>query len=587
MKSYLTIFWLNISWSVYAMAGIIHVPADTASIQGGIFLANTGDTVLVADSNYYENINFLGKAITVASLFIIDGDTNHINNTVIDGSQPSHPDSGSVVLFVSGEDTTSVLCGFTITGGTGTKFQVTIPIPPYNLMVRGGGGILVNNSGATIFGNRIIQNSLDDVQVQECAGGGIAIGSPGNTKWSIIENNLIQNNACRNGSLSNSGGGLSIVSNAMVRGNTIRLNQALSNTPQAVGGGLHFEGGDSVIVIDNILDGNVAATNSTSRLGVGGGAYFMRKDSAFVQVIRNIFAFNEVKSSYWSGGSGVGFDTVNGEVLFVNNIIHNNFFSGSNVCHGGGIYITHSEVEIINNTFKGNIATYGGGVCNRYSEETVYTNNILWNDSSYIGPREIEIIKNAGEQDPEIAYCDIQGGWNGVGNINADPMFLDPANQWFCLHEQSPCVDSGDVNILDPEDPFIPGYALWPARGTIISDIGAFGGPDANCWDDPITGLEKKSERHVQIPNTVLLYQNYPNPFNPATTIEFSLPQTRYVTLKIYNILGEEVATLVSDRLTAGKYKYDWNANGLASGVYLYFLEAGVFKRTKKLILLK
>jgi hypothetical protein len=70
------------------------------------------------------------------------------------------------------------------------------------------------------------------------------------------------------------------------------------------------------------------------------------------------------------------------------------------------------------------------------------------------------------------------------------------------------------------------------------------------------------------------LGQNYPNPFNPTTTIEFSIPKAEFVTLKIYNILGEEVTTLVSERLTAGQYKYQWDASGLPSGVYFYKLEA-------------
>ncbi|UCG55151.1 MAG: T9SS type A sorting domain-containing protein, partial [Dehalococcoidia bacterium] len=86
----------------------------------------------------------------------------------------------------------------------------------------------------------------------------------------------------------------------------------------------------------------------------------------------------------------------------------------------------------------------------------------------------------------------------------------------------------------------------------------------------------------------------YPNPFNPSTTIEFDLPKTSQVTLKIYNILGEEVATLVSDRLTAGSYSYEWNASNLSSGVYLYRLsvgsltgEAGDFVETRKMVLMR
>jgi len=89
------------------------------------------------------------------------------------------------------------------------------------------------------------------------------------------------------------------------------------------------------------------------------------------------------------------------------------------------------------------------------------------------------------------------------------------------------------------------------------------------------------------IPEEFSLLQNYPNPFNPSTTMEFSLPQSGFVTLSIYNIVGEKVATLVSETLTAGSYKYDWNGSGLASGVYYYRLEAGKFNQTKKLVLLR
>jgi hypothetical protein len=83
------------------------------------------------------------------------------------------------------------------------------------------------------------------------------------------------------------------------------------------------------------------------------------------------------------------------------------------------------------------------------------------------------------------------------------------------------------------------------------------------------------------------LLPNYPNPFNPATTIEFSLPQSGFVTLKIYNILGEEVATLVSENLTSGTYKYNWDARGLASGVYLYRVETDNFVHTRKMLLIR
>jgi hypothetical protein len=89
------------------------------------------------------------------------------------------------------------------------------------------------------------------------------------------------------------------------------------------------------------------------------------------------------------------------------------------------------------------------------------------------------------------------------------------------------------------------------------------------------------------LPMVYSLHQNYPNPFNPGTTIEFALAKPGWVTLKVYNILGQEVAELISENLSAGSYKYHWETRGLASGVYYYRIDAGRFKQTKKLVLLR
>jgi hypothetical protein len=88
-------------------------------------------------------------------------------------------------------------------------------------------------------------------------------------------------------------------------------------------------------------------------------------------------------------------------------------------------------------------------------------------------------------------------------------------------------------------------------------------------------------------PSNYSLDQNYPNPFNPSTTINFTIPNSDFVTLKVYNILGSEVATLVNDNLSAGSYKFNFDALNLASGVYLYELKAGNFREIKKMNLLK
>jgi hypothetical protein len=83
------------------------------------------------------------------------------------------------------------------------------------------------------------------------------------------------------------------------------------------------------------------------------------------------------------------------------------------------------------------------------------------------------------------------------------------------------------------------------------------------------------------------LSQNYPNPFNPTTTISFSIPNDTFVTLRVYNVLGKEIETLVNRQCQAGENKVKWNANGLPSGIYFYRFETGEFKVTKKMILQK
>jgi hypothetical protein len=84
-----------------------------------------------------------------------------------------------------------------------------------------------------------------------------------------------------------------------------------------------------------------------------------------------------------------------------------------------------------------------------------------------------------------------------------------------------------------------------------------------------------------------VLQQNYPNPFNPSTAIRYSLPQSAAVTLKIFNLTGQEVATLVHQQQTAGEHTVSWNAEKLASGVYMYRLQAGEFVQAKKMVLLR
>jgi hypothetical protein len=91
----------------------------------------------------------------------------------------------------------------------------------------------------------------------------------------------------------------------------------------------------------------------------------------------------------------------------------------------------------------------------------------------------------------------------------------------------------------------------------------------------------------VEIPNQYSLSQNYPNPFNPTTTIKYGIPKAGIVTLKIYDLLGREVATLVNERKDPGVYNVDFNATNMASGIYLYKISSGDFSAVKKMMLVK
>lgn len=94
-------------------------------------------------------------------------------------------------------------------------------------------------------------------------------------------------------------------------------------------------------------------------------------------------------------------------------------------------------------------------------------------------------------------------------------------------------------------------------------------------------------ENNPNIPSDFVLFNNYPNPFNPSTKISYSIPAMSFITLKVYDVLGNEVATLVNEEKPAGVYEVEFSADGLTSGIYFYKLQAGSFVETKKMILMK
>jgi len=150
-------------------------------------------------------------------------------------------------------------------------------------------------------------------------------------------------------------------------------------------------------------------------------------------------------------------------------------------------------------------------------------------------------------------------------------------------------LDQNSSHIISPQWDSLPGALV-----KILVDNGNDGTIDDTLLvDNQVTGVDH--EPRAGIPTEFKLHQNYPNPFNPVTTILYELPKASHVTLKVYNILGQEVATLVDGDETASRYEVEFRSDGLSSGVYFYRFEANpivgthgrVFVDTKKLLLLK
>ena len=192
---------------------VLRVPADFPRVQTAIDSARNGDTVLVAPGRYFENLVFRGQNIVLASEFARTRDRSAIERTILDGSKPAHPDSGAVVTIWRFEDSTAVVEGFTITGGTGTVWFDNKD----KINFREGGGIIVDLAGPTIRNNIIEGNvAVDKGTMLSAGGGGIRVGFA----EPIIERNIIRNNKGRYG-----GGVVLFHSAATVRDNVITGNE--------------------------------------------------------------------------------------------------------------------------------------------------------------------------------------------------------------------------------------------------------------------------------------------------------------------------------------------------------------------------
>lgn len=199
-----------------------------------------------------------------------------------------------------------------------------------------------------------------------------------------------------------------------------------------------------------------------------------------------------------------------------------------------------------------------------WGAETRLTNNTGWSlrPSLSVSGSAVHIVwYDHPEANPEIYYKrSIDGGisWESDTRLTNDPAYS----------ENPSVLVSGSVVHVVWQDSRDGNYEIYYKRD-----------PTGN-----VTGIGNIGS---EIPKEFKLEQNYPNPFNPSTTIQFSLPRSEFVTLRVFNILGEQIATLVSQNVSAGTHQAEWNAESVSSGVYFYRLQTGSFTQTRKLLLLR
>ncbi len=230
-----------------------------------------------------------------------------------------------------------------------------------------------------------------------------------------------------------------------------------------------------------------------------------------------------------------------------NCILRNNFIFQAYGDGYGAVVASESQYVSHNNTFVSNSVGYAN----------LSSDGIVSNDIIYASSNAVYIDENSTIQ---VSYSDIEGGWEGVGNIDTDPLFCAPDNGEYTLAQNSPCVGTGENG----------------------ANMGAFG---IGC--EAILSIDKDA-----IPLQYTLHQNYPNPFNPITTLRYDLPENGTVNIIIYDMLGRQVRTLINQTQDAGYRSVIWDATNdygkpVSAGVYLYQIQAGEFVQTRKMVLLK
>jgi hypothetical protein len=450
----------------------LYVPSVSyPTIQSAINHAITADKVIVSAGRHKENINFLGKAITVSSTD--PNNPNTVASTIIDGNSPADINFASAVTFNHGEDNRSTLTGFTITGGTGSWLLISWQYKGVNWSRCGGGVVCYNMSAPTISKNVFTNNIAGQ-------GGGIfAYGNPVNPNnpsnptvhiKPVIKENMFSGNrvlqfhgfvppnsiypnfdrgdggaiACFQGCDAliedndiftnyayNYGGGIRLRqwSNSLIKNNEIINNNAI------LGGAIHVSYTCSPVITENII-----SSNTSRGLGAGGISLYY---NSFGTITNNIILQNKTLNNH-AGGIGVFWDS--------SAIIENNIIAKNSAISGGGIYANGGQVLLKYNTIANNSADSGSGICLEYNPSVTAFGNILVSNT---GSAQVyggnEVTLNAACND---IWSESEGRFSGAlsdftginGNISQDPKLASPDTNDFSLTVYSPCINAGDPN---------------------------------------------------------------------------------------------------------------------------------------------
>ncbi len=456
-------------------AEVLNVPGtDYPSIQAAINGANHGDAIIVSPGTYNENINFLGKAITLRSTD--PNDPNIVHATIIDGNEPDDPNFASVVTFNGGEDHNSVLSGFTMTGGTGTWIPVSWQFKGLRWNRCGGGVVCYNMSAPTIINNVFAENTAGQ-------GGGVYVyGDPGNPSdpnepvdppvhlKPVISNNTFLNNTAvtehgfeppnSNYPANDHGDGGAIVTfqgvDAVINDNTMHHNHAdyyggaihvrqwshgsiennhIYSNDSTLGAGLHITYNAAPTIRLNRIERNIAGPG-------GGGGIYIYNDS-YPLIERNTIFANECVN-----GSGMAVFYESFPIIRSNLIVKNKL--GSAIRVRG-----QSNPTIINNTVADNIMTSdNAGIDCTYDSNPLITNNIIASNTDGYGIiaefncSPVVTYNNIWKHDAGNYGLEIADQTGINGNISVEPDFASSDINDYTLKISSPCINSGDPTFI-------------------------------------------------------------------------------------------------------------------------------------------